>query len=657
MTNHLVYSRWEIKPPCRGVCATGAAGAGAGVLDEERFLRSWLRLDIIRRGMKRNILTSTTVAVVGFLAVHVIAQQPGRSLVPLTEENLKNPNPNDWLMYDRTYDSQRFSPLRQINESNVGQLKLAWSVKQDAGSQEGIPLVHDGVMYMQAPGAVIEALDATTGQLIWKHERKMADNLKGNARAKTIAIGFDMVFWTSPDSYLEALDARTGEMRWEAKTETRGATEGAVIAGDKVISGGACGGKHENCFIDAHDARTGKLLWKFMTAAETGQPGGDSWGGLPDDKRVAGPWGLSGTYDPTTNSVIWGVANPTPNTRIERHGDFNAIPTHAPADLFSNSTLSINADTGKLNWYYQHLPGDDWDEDWTNDRILVSTTLNPTPATAKWFNKKLKAGERRDIVLATGESGGVFALDRHTGEFLWANPWPYDVPNFFLKNIDENGITYLSESTMLSHPNMTNRVCFFNTRSYWSQGYSPITNSLYVPFVDACNEEKISEDGKRSTHNGVVRDPSKLDELSGVSKINAATGKIDHIFKGPAPINGAILLTAGNLVIFGDVGQHLHALDQESGKVLWDEMLPGPIANSTITYAVNGRQYLAVLTGDGQLTAGVAAYNKAITSTRRVNTIQVFALPEEVAKQTPLLPAAASKDRAAPKAAPKGNTK
>ena len=610
--------------------------------------------------MKRHItfFASAVFALGVFLAARVIAQQSGRNLAPLTEDNLKNPSPNDWLMYNRTYDAQRFSPLQQINESNVGQLKVAWSVTEDAGAQESVPLVHDGVMYLQAPGAVIEALDAATGQVIWKHERKMADNLKGNARAKTIAIGFDMVYWTSPDSYLEALDARTGEMRWEAKTETRGATQGAVVAGDKVISGGACSGKHENCFIDAHDAKTGKLLWKFMTAAETGQPGGDSWGGLPDNQRVAGPWGLSGTYDPTTNSVIWGIANPTPNTRLERHaGDFNAIPTHAPADLFSNSTVSINADTGKLNWYYQHLPGDDWDEDWTNDRILVSTTLNPTPATAKWFNKKIKAGERRDIVLATGESGGVFALDRHTGEFLWANPWPYDVPNFFLKNVDENGITYLNESAMLPHPDMTNRVCFFNTRSYWPQGYSPITNSLYTPFVDACNEEKINADGKRSTHGGVVRDPSKLDELSGVSKINAATGKIDHIFKGPAPINGAILLTAGNLVVFGDIGQHVRALDQSSGKVLWDQTLPGPIASSTITYALNGRQYLAVFTGDGLLTSGVANYNKSITSTRRTNTIQVFALPEDVAKQTPLLASASNNGKAAPKGAPKGNAK
>jgi alcohol dehydrogenase (cytochrome c) len=604
--------------------------------------------------MKRHIALSAlaAVALAGFLTFRMGAQQSTRNLVPLTEDNLKNPSPNDWLMYNRTYDAQRFSPLQQINASNVGQLKSAWAVTQGAGTQEGIPLVHDGVMYLQAPGGLIEARDATNGEIIWTHKRNAPQNVMNGARSKNIAIGLDMVFWTSPDSFLVALDARTGEMRWEAKTDTRGATQGAVVAGDKVISGGACGGKHENCYISAHDAKTGKLVWKFMTAAEEGTPGGDTWGGLPNDKRVAGPWGLSGTYDPTTNSVIWGVANPTPNSRLERYGDPNKIPNHAPAELFSNSTISINADTGKLNWYYQHLPGDDWDEDWTNDRVLTTTTLNPTKATAKWFNAKIKAGERRDIVLATGESGGVFALDRHTGEFLWANPWPYDVPNFFLKNIDENGITYLNEAAMLPRPNMTNVVCFFNTRSYWSQGYSPITNSLYTPFVDSCNEEKEGDLGTRSSHNGVVRDPSKLDELSGVSKINAATGKIDHIYKGRAPINGAMLLTAGNLLFFGDLEHHFRALDQDTGKILWDQMLPGPIANSTITYAVNGRQYVAVYTGDGQLTSGVAAYNKDIKSTRRVNTIQVFALPEDISKQTPLLPAAS-----ATKGAPKGKAK
>jgi alcohol dehydrogenase (cytochrome c) len=198
---------------------------------------------------------------------------------------------------------------------------------------------------------------------------------------------------------------------------------------------------------------------------------------------------------------------------------------------------------------------------------------------------------------------------------------------------------------------MTNTVCFFNTRSYWAQSYSPITNSLYTPFVDTCNQESTKGIGERSTHGGVVRDPSKLDEFSGVSKINASTGKIEHIFKGPNPINSAILPTAGNLVFFGDLGSNFRAIDQVDGKVLWETQLPGPVANSTITYAVNGRQYVALFTGDGLLSPGVAAYNKdKVKFNRGVNTIQVFALPEDVAKATPLVDAPAAKGKAAPKA-------
>src|SRR5579884_365783 len=148
--------------------------------------------------MKRQIavFTSAAIAFAVLAGVYVKAQQPGRNLTPLTEQDLKNPSPNDWLMYNRTYDAQRFSPLQQINKSNIGQLKLAWSVTEGAGAQEGIPVVHDGVMYLQAPGAVIEARDATNGQLIWEYKRKMPDNIKPGARAKAIAIGFDMVYWT-----------------------------------------------------------------------------------------------------------------------------------------------------------------------------------------------------------------------------------------------------------------------------------------------------------------------------------------------------------------------------------------------------------------------------------------------------------------------------
>jgi len=382
--------------------------------------------------------------------------------------------------------------------------------------------------------------------------------------------------------------------------------------------------------LPVQDAKTGRLLWKFATAANTGEPGGDSWGDTPDDKRFAGTWGLPGTYDPTTNTVIWGVANPTPNTRMERHGgNAFAVPTSGPVDLFSDSTIAINADTGKLVWYYQHLAGDDWDEDWTNDRILATTTLNPTAATAKWFNTRLKPNEKRDVVIATGESGGVFAMDRHTGEFLWANPWPFDVPSFLISKVDPDGKVHLNESLIFTGPNQHKMICFFNTRSYWSQAYSPVTNSLYVPWVDVCLDMQTKDPGVRPVRNGMARPGGNRDEFSGVSKINLATGKIDQIYKGPAPINGAMLATAGGLVFFGDLDRRLRALDATTGKVLWEQTIGGPIANSTITYSVNGQQYLAVATGDGLLTQSVIGYAPGLKEPKGANAIYVFALPQK----------------------------
>jgi len=559
-----------------------------------------------------------------------VALAQSRAFVPVTSDMLANPSPNDWLMYNRTYDAQRYSPLKQIDKTNVDQLRLVWSRSQSAGAQEGIPLVHDGIMYLMAPGAAVQALNATNGNLIWEYQRKIPDNQKTGARAKTIGIYEDMVYTTTADSFVVALDARTGEMRWETKTDTRGATSGVIIAGNKVISGGACSGSHANCYISAHDAKTGKLLWKFFTAANTGEPGGDSWGSTPDNERMTGTWGLPGTYDPTTNTIIYGVANPMPNMRMERHGgNAFAVPTSGPVDLFSNSTIALNPDTGKLVWYYQHLAGDDWDEDWTNDRILATTTLNPTLATAKWFNTKLKPNEKRDVVIASGESGGVFALDRRTGEFLWANPWPFDVPNFLIKQVDPDGKVHLNEDLIFTGPNQHKVICFFNTRSYWSQAYSPVTNSLYVPWVDACLDMQTKDTASRAVRKGVVREGSDPAGFSGVSKINLATGKIDHIYKGAAPINGAILTTAGGLVFFGDLDRRLRALDAASGKILWEQTIGGPIANSTITYSVNGQQYIAVATGDGLLTPSVIAYVPGLKEPKGANAIYVFALPQK----------------------------
>jgi len=563
---------------------------------------------------------------------------------PVTAAELANPSPNDWLSFSRTYDDQRFSPLNQITRQNVSQLRLAWSRGTPPGNVESTPLVRGGTMYIMTATGGVEALNATNGDLLWEYTRPQpataapaagpAGGGRGgrggaaartyNSRSKTFSIFDDLVFYTAPDNQVVGLDARTGELRWQSQVDKRGNSSGTIMAGDKVISGGTCSAR-SSCYISAHDARTGKELWKFYTTPAAGESGGDSWADEPDEKRVASTWGSPGAYDPVRDIVYYGIANPMPNSRIARHnGNPFAIPTSSPSALYSNSTVALDAKTGKLLWYFQHLPGDDWDEDWTNERTLIHTKLNPNPKYVKWINPKIKPGEVRDTIFAAGESGGIFLLDRLTGEFLWANPFPYDAPNFWLKNIDVNtGKTYLNEDLIFRKKGEEKVICFFNTRSYWPAAYSPLTNSMYVPYIDACLDN--IEGGQRK---GVARAGADPQKLNGIGKINMETGEILRFGEQRAPANGAVLATAGNLIFWGDLDRRLHAFDAETGKQLWEGIVGGSIAVSTITYAVNGKQYIAILTGDGALGPGlIPLHAPEIKRVAGHNAVYVFALP------------------------------
>ncbi|PWT97723.1 MAG: hypothetical protein C5B51_30790 [Terriglobia bacterium] len=546
---------------------------------------------------------------------------------PVTQEELLNPNPNDWLMYSRTYDAQRYSPLKQITRQNVAQLALAWTRGLPAGTSESVPLVRDGVMYVISPGASVLALNATNGDLLWEYKHKLANPGQGTgARTKTIAIYQDMILYTAPDSNVVGIDARTGEPRWQTKADQRGHTSGAIVVDGKVISGGTCtGGLRANCYIAAHDAVTGKELWKFYTTQGDGDPNPDTWGGAPVEKRTASTWGLPGTYDPIKKLLYWGVANPTPNSRMARHGGkWDAIPTSSPSDLYSNSTLALDPATGKLVWYYQHLPGDDWDEDYTHERTLFRTAYNPDPKYVKWFNPEVKRGEQRDVAVMVGEGGGVFELDRSNGQFLWATPFPYDTPEFLISKIDgKTGKVYLNESLIFKQPKEEKLICYFNTRSYWPTAYSPETNSLYVPFTDTCLDNV--EGGKRANATRPGADPNNL---TGVAKISMSTGEIQRWSTGRTPSNGAVLATAGGLVFNGDLNRRFRAFDADNGKVLWETVLGGSVSVSTITYGVNGKQYVAVMTGDGALTQGlIRQVAPELRPVAGANAIYVFALP------------------------------
>ena len=573
--------------------------------------------------MKRNALIAVVAVVAAAALIH--AQQKPQPFVPVSEEMLLKPSPNDWLMYSRTYDAQRFSPLNQITTRNAGQLKEVFKQELPAGVVESIPIVYRGVMYFLLPGNAVRAVDATTGALVWEHKRPGKDA----TRAKTISIYEDMIFNSTPDGFIEAIDARTGELRWETKSSGR-LTAGTMVIEGKVITGRACAPKREDCYIAAHDAKTGKEVWRFYTAAASNEPGGDTWAGAPDETRAASTWALPGGYDPSRRLIYWGVANPTPNTRANRHGgNSNAIPTESPADLYSNSTIALDPDTGKLKWYYQHLPGDDWDEDYANERTLLRTKLDLNPKFVKWMNPDVKRGEQRDVIVMIGEGGGLFVNDRVTGQFLWANPFPFDTPDFLISNIDgKTGKVFLNKDKLFTGPSDKRVICYWNTRSYWPTAYHPGTNSLFVPYVENClaMTSQGPNGQPREQRGGIPRPGSDPNTWAGLMKVNMTTGEMKPIHVGRAPSNGAVLTTAGNVVFFGDLDGKLRAFDAESGKMLWEQTLGGPVQNSTITYSVNGKQYIAVISGSGALSGGLMD-QAGIKPNRSYNALYVYALP------------------------------
>ena len=569
-----------------------------------------------------------TAIVVSAIIPGAVAQV--KDFAPVTRKMLLNPSPNDWLMYSRTYDNQRFSPLDQINRLNVAQLRMAWARGMSPGIHEHIPLVYRGVMYVANPGG-LQALDATNGDLIWDYRREPREGMRERA-GRTIAIYEDLIFYNAPDEYLVALDARSGELQWETK-------DAYSSSGPRIIDGKVIGGMHGcgaetrriECIM-AYDPRTGKELWKFYTTAAPGEPGGDTWGNLPVEKRNASPWGLPGSYDPIRKLTYWGIANPSPYTRLKRYGDPDAIPRSAPAELYSNSTVALDPDTGKLAWYYQHLPGDDWDFDHVHERILLRTPFRPDPNEVKWINPRISRGQERDVVVSIAESGGIWVLDRATGEFLWAMPFPYDVPNFYISHIDvETGKTHLNWDLVLKEEGDRHIICFENTNSYWPMAYDPGRNSLYIPYHDSCLDATANNASSRGVEPKIAipRPGSDPNAFGGIAKVSMETGEIQRIYTAPVSGNGAMLVTAGNLLFWGDLDRRLRAFDADTGEILWETVVGAIVQMGTITYSVNGKQYVAVLTGDG---AGGTRHPLRqignITPPRGHNAIYVFALPD-----------------------------
>ena len=375
----------------------------AEVLDVAQYLRTLSGAQ--RAGPPRDGVEPAPAAAAVAARPELISAGPVPALTDVTDAMLANPDPTDWLNWRRTLDGWGYSPLDQMTPANVGSLQLAWSWALEPGASQTTPLVHDGIMYLASPGNVVDALDARNGQLLWEYRRPMDERRRLSAQTRSLAILHDVVVLASADAHLVGLDARTGAVRWDTNVggDTNSGfsfTSGPVVA-DGVVVGGLTGCSKfddETCYIAGIDGRTGRLLWKTSTIARPGQPGGDTWGDLPVTFRAGGDAWMPGTYDPATKSIYWGTAQAKPWAQAARGTDGDA--------LYTNSTLSLDPATGRIKWYFQHLPGESYDMDEAFERVLIDH-------------------DGRRSLFTMGKLGILWELDRTTGAFVKATDTGY----------------------------------------------------------------------------------------------------------------------------------------------------------------------------------------------------------------------------------------
>ena len=560
---------------------------------------------------------------------------------PVTEAMLRNPAPGDWLNWRRTDSAWGYSPLEQINKQNVQQLQLAWSWSMDdSGAQEAAPLVYDGVMYLPNPRGVIQALDAATGDLIWEYRPGATPAAAPSGRGggeqtdiprlaqrpasggsdlgrgiqKTLAIFDDKIFGTTNDAHIVALNARTGKVVWDVKTADDKLgyeyTAGPIVVRGKVIAGitGCSRYKDDVCFISGHDAATGKELWRTSTIARPGEPGGDTWGDLPLTFRAGSDAWVTGSYDAATNLVYWGTAQAKPWARAVRGTD--------GAALYTNSTLALDPDTGKMRWFYQHLPGESHDMDEVFENVLVDI------------------GGRKSL-FKMGKLGILWQLDRESGAFIRATDLGYQT----LVDVDTatGKVTY--------RPGKVNEVgkevdwcpSTAGFKSWRAMAFSPQTNAMYLPLSLSCEKATFGPTEKRVGGGGTgpvrrrdYKHPASDGNLGEFQALDIKSGKTLWRYRTPSPINTAALTTAGGLVFAGDWDRHVYAFDASNGKILWQSRLPTSAQGFPVSYLAKGKQYVAVPAGIGGGSWSTLLAPELAPEIRRPNSgnsILVFALP------------------------------